>query len=226
MFCASASWPFLLRYHHSAASPSLLSIPSLPTHLPQVRGYLSPSSLLLTLSCQLSLTSWQVDTHPLPGGGVWLRYRQGVDAIWTGLGLPTEEMSYEDRLEYVDRTDDRAEDTADNTTGHTKGDSKKGKKGGKRGDSKSERKGDKRDQTVDTDSPTTRPTKRSSRAAKDLRRAYYRKSLQWHPDRWASMPALYLPAVQGVFELVSGAYQQLSQALALAGDESAADAYA
>ena len=34
------------------------------------------------------------------------------------------------------------------------------------------------------------------RGGRDLRRAYYRKSLQWHPDRWAGMPALYLPAVQ------------------------------
>ena len=143
--------------------------------------------------------------------GVWVRYRLGVDAIWTGLGLPTEEMSYEDRLGYVERTEEGTEEGGAEGEGGRRrrgggADKKGGKKGGKRGDTTGAKKG------------------RSSRAAKDLRRAYYRTSLQWHPDRWASMPALYLPAVQGVFELVSGAYQQLSRALA--PDDPVEDAYA
>ena len=35
-------------------------------------------------------------------------------------------------------------------------------------------------------------------------------SLLWHPDRWVSYPALYVPAVQGIFELISNAYNALS----------------
>ena len=43
---------------------------------------------------------------------------------------------------------------------------------------------------------------------KDVRRAYYRKSLQWHPDRWAGMP-IYSLVVQGAFELINEAYEGL-----------------
>lgn len=43
---------------------------------------------------------------------------------------------------------------------------------------------------------------------KDIRRAYYRKSLQWHPDRWAAMP-IYTLVVQGAFELIHEAYEGL-----------------
>ena len=32
--------------------------------------------------------------------------------------------------------------------------------------------------------------------AKDIRRAYYRKSLQWHPDRWSGL-GMYTVAVKG-----------------------------
>eukprot|EP01036_Dinobryon_divergens_P029658 gene29658-38784_t len=44
---------------------------------------------------------------------------------------------------------------------------------------------------------------------KIIRRAYYRKSLQWHPDRWAGLPE-YSVAVQGAFELITEAYETLS----------------
>ncbi len=46
--------------------------------------------------------------------------------------------------------------------------------------------------------------------AKEIRRAYYKKSLQWHPDRWVGME-LYKLAVQGAFELVAEAYRMLTE---------------
>lgn len=49
--------------------------------------------------------------------------------------------------------------------------------------------------------------------SKQIRRAYYRLSLQWHPDRWVVYPA-YRKEVQRVFELVSDAYRQLQAAAA------------
>lgn len=44
---------------------------------------------------------------------------------------------------------------------------------------------------------------------KEVRRAYYKKSLQWHPDRWAGMP-IYSLVVQGAFELINEAYEAIS----------------
>ena len=46
-------------------------------------------------------------------------------------------------------------------------------------------------------------------AQKEIRRAYYRKSLQWHPDRWAGM-GMYALAVQGAFELINEGYNILT----------------
>jgi hypothetical protein len=51
--------------------------------------------------------------------------------------------------------------------------------------------------------------KRERAAQKEIRRAYYRRSLQWHPDRWAGL-GMYALAVQGAFELVNEAYNALT----------------
>ena len=51
--------------------------------------------------------------------------------------------------------------------------------------------------------------KKKKELMKIIRRAYYRKSLQWHPDRWAGLPE-YTVAVQGAFELITEAYETLS----------------
>jgi hypothetical protein len=45
---------------------------------------------------------------------------------------------------------------------------------------------------------------------KTLKRAYYKKSLQWHPDRWVGL-SQYSVAVQAAFELVHEAYDHLQQ---------------
>ena len=47
---------------------------------------------------------------------------------------------------------------------------------------------------------------------RDVRRAYYHKSLEWHPDRWAKHPA-YVDRAKDVFELVSEAYVGLQKDL-------------
>ena len=109
----------------------------------------------------------------LPSGlGVWVRYRLGVDSIWTGLGLPSEETGLEERLGLTNAATHSLSSRFDQqTTDHDTPTSKKKDKKEKDGAG----------------------TKRGSRGAKDLRRAYYRKSLQWHPDRWATMPQIYLP---------------------------------
>jgi len=51
--------------------------------------------------------------------------------------------------------------------------------------------------------------KRERAAQKEIRKAYYRKSLQWHPDRWAGMGMYALP-VQAAFELINEAYNSLT----------------
>ncbi|CAM9915870.1 unnamed protein product [Phaeothamnion confervicola] len=42
-----------------------------------------------------------------------------------------------------------------------------------------------------------------------VRRAYYRLSLAWHPDRWPRHP-LHAPLAQAVFEHVAAAYAELT----------------
>jgi hypothetical protein len=112
--------------------------------------------------------------------------------VWTGKGLPSEEMNYYQRLDLPEGTD----------------------------------------------------------KAKLIRRAYHKKSLEWHPDRWSSMinsvssqkkitsgdqsssnsiskaggvegeftASLYTLAVQGAFELVVEAYKAL-MAITSSSDE-------
>ncbi|GMF19240.1 unnamed protein product [Phytophthora lilii] len=52
----------------------------------------------------------------------------------------------------------------------------------------------------------------TSRAA--IRRAYHRRSLEWHPDKWhilaATLPAAWQQELGGIFALVTQAYDQLS----------------
>merc|ERR1711871_1656246 len=61
-------------------------------------------------------------------------------------------------------------------------------------------------------------SRRRNQIAKELRRAYYKQSLLWHPDRWASMP-LYTTAVSGAFHLITDAYTQLNNYLNEAVEE-------
>lgn len=155
-----------------------------------VSGRLSPSLLMAVLGCLPVFASWAVTVHISPvvsssqGVLIGVQYRAGIEAVWTGHGLPRAEMSPYERLGVPIGCDN----------------------------------------------------------LKQIRTAYYKKSLQWHPDRWSgtfsSMAmseagageengsrqpegeggeggpvALYKLAVQEAFELVAGAYEELLQLL-------------
>ena len=85
-------------------------------------------------------------------GHFWVEYRQGIDSIWTGKGLPSPDQT---PLQMLGLDEER------NLT------------------------------------------------KKEVKRAYYRQSLLWHPDRWSSYPSVYTVAVQGVFEMISDAYKKV-----------------
>ena len=122
------------------------------SYFPRVKGVIPQNMFYDSLLCYETFYRWHVGIYPMPTGLVWLDYKAGVDAIWTGVNLPMMEHSFEQRLELI-------------------------------------------------------PS--SSTKLKDIRRAYYRKSLQWHPDRWVGMP-IYSVVVQGAFQLINEAYEFLS----------------
>lgn len=129
---------------------------------PNEIGFLPSHLYLKVLSCRSVFDLWAITSSTLPSGETFVQYRYGIDAIWTGKGLPRVDMSYYDRLE-IPETDDM----------------------------------------------------------KEIRRAYHRKSLQWHPDRWSGLTntltglssELYTIAVRGAFELIAEAYKELSKIL-------------
>jgi hypothetical protein len=49
----------------------------------------------------------------------------------------------------------------------------------------------------------------SRKIIKLIKRAYYRSSLQWHPDRWAGYDPYYQAAIQAIFPLINDAYEKL-----------------
>lgn len=123
-------------------------------------GMLPASYYLKVLTCTRAYDLWGVLTAILPSGVTYVRFRYGIDAVWTGRGLPREEMTYYERLGLHDGITD----------------------------------------------------------SKEIRRAYHKKSLQWHPDRWSALTGntssltseLYSLAVKGAFELIAEAYLALS----------------
>lgn len=133
---------------------------------------------------------WHIDVWIMSDASVWLEYKVGIDSIWTGVGLPSEVMSYEDRLELPDKVLPGAKRSEEGVF------------------------------VVGSEDPSHKAHKSSKQAnkkaldkkavLKNIRRAYYRKSLQWHPDRWAGMSSYHI-AVQGAFELVHEAYEALNR---------------
>jgi hypothetical protein len=128
---------------------------------PNEIGFLSTDHYLKVLSCGSVYELWAVVTSTLPSGETFVQYRYGIDSIWTGKGLPREDMPFHERLEVSETSTD----------------------------------------------------------LKEIRRAYHRKSLQWHPDRWSGLTntlnglssELYIIAVQGAFELIAEAYKELTK---------------
>ena len=130
------------------------------------------------------LAAWHVNAYLQPDGGMWVEYRLGIDAIWTGIGMPKMEMGAEERLGLIGLSNRLPAAAA--TAAATADEAKIGAVAGKKPSRAQER-----------------------QAQKELRRAYYRKSLQWHPDRWVGM-SMYTLAVQGAFELITEAYGELT----------------
>lgn len=116
----------------------------------RLEGRIPLRYLYSVLSCSEVYSSWGVGVEVSSGGVMVANYRSGVDAIWTGVGLPQSDQDFFTRLE------------------------------------------------ID-----------SSSTSREIRRAYYRKSLIWHPDRWAGF-GRYTQVVQGAFELIAEAYMGLS----------------
>jgi hypothetical protein len=124
-------------------------------------GMLPPRLYAQVLLCRNTLDLWSIAVDTLSNGWTHVKYRFGIDSVWTGKGLPREEMSFFERLELREGTTD----------------------------------------------------------LKQIRRAYHKKSLQWHPDRWSALTSntssysseVYTLAVSGAFELIAEAYKGLSE---------------
>lgn len=43
-----------------------------------------------------------------------------------------------------------------------------------------------------------------------IRKAYHKKSLEWHPDRWVAHPE-YMDKAEEAFDLISDAYSKLQE---------------
>lgn len=62
-----------------------------------IRSYLPIQRYLRLLHCAGIFHTWHVSLHA-GQGGFWVEYRNGIDAIWTGRGLPRYEDTFEVRL--------------------------------------------------------------------------------------------------------------------------------
>lgn len=180
-----------LQVFHSQQCSSQGSQIDHEAEFPKVRGWLSSSWMHLMLSCQDMMTSWGVFSQTLGNGDSWIEYKLGIDSIWTGVGFPDEDMPHEDRLELSPKKEEAYFDARRRI--HM-------------GDF--DRIQQSTDISMDSANEGRKLKKLRKTAAKELKRAYYRKSLQWHPDRWAGLPR-YLPVVQSVFELVHDSYEFL-----------------
>ena len=150
----------------------------------------SPRMYLKFLTCTPTFDHWHISWHA-HADGFWVEYKNGIDSIWTGHRLPRDDMSFADILEVPADIVTAAVEQAEEAAKAAKKDLDREKaalavkKEGK---------------------------KRASKVSKIIRRAYYRKSLQWHPDRWVGM-GIYSMIVQTAFEAVTKAHDSLQRML-------------
>lgn len=158
------------------------------SEFPRIRSYSSSSNYLRNILCAEAMTGMHVNSYVNVQGDLWTEYRLGVDSLWTGVGMPRLEMSPMERLGLSTNAEGLiVSDHPDNDKKPLPAKEKKS--------------------TKEKTSGNTR--KRERAMQKEIRRAYYRKSLQWHPDRWAGMGMYALP-VQAAFELINEAYNSLT----------------
>ena len=62
-----------------------------------IRSYLPVQRYLRLLHCAATFDTWHVSLHK-GQAGFWVEFRNGIDAIWTGKGLPRYEDTFEERL--------------------------------------------------------------------------------------------------------------------------------
>lgn len=201
----------------SAVCPSDLSFPSdWQNEFPRESGFFSAAWYLRVMSCEHLVSHiWGVDMHVIPSDFTsFVSYRDGVDSIWTGgAAFPTEEMNMLDRLQ-IPRAEWNEElkstqhniDASRIESSHTiLPDSENVLRAPKK-----TRRSSRGDDIAATISTVDNKHKHLvQRLHKMLRKAFYRKSLQWHPDRWVAHP-FYSDAVKRAFELVNDAYSGLS----------------
>jgi hypothetical protein len=191
--------------------PSAISFPvDWEYEFPKESAYFDSSRYLLALSCESLITNiWGVQLEIFPTDfSSFVSYRDGVDDIWTGgAGFPVDEMNNLDRLQ-IDRREWLEEISTVNRklselNSATPSDDQL---------TPEKHEKSKRSKVTDRQSPSTLDNENKhliSVLHKILKKAFYRKSLQWHPDRWTTH-TFYSEAVQRASELVNEAYSELT----------------
>jgi hypothetical protein len=72
--------PFMLVFKNSFCSVERDWI----EYFPKTRSYLNSKYYLQNIYCQEKLRDWFVDAFLNVDGSMWIEYRVGIDAIWTG----------------------------------------------------------------------------------------------------------------------------------------------
>jgi hypothetical protein len=164
---------------------------------PLIRSYHPEQYYLLNAYCAANADLFASQYHMmlslLPSGQLFLEYRIGIDSIWTGVGLPRLEMTPVERLQLINLPSSQS--LLDGMTGS--------------------------DVKLNVRQRRKEIKQRQSQQKeilKTIKRAYYKMSLLWHPDRWAAYPA-YLPIVQNIFPLISEAYEELVNEYSISLDD-------
>jgi len=174
-------------------------------YFPKIRSFSSSQKYLQNLFCVAYLREWFVDAFLNADGSMWIEYRVGIDSIWTGIGLPRVEMSYGEKLglSLLSNTT-----TTTTTTMMTKKTIHRNNNNSIEYTENNKQQENNKQENKQAKRKQNNLQSLRKKTQKKIKRAYYKQSLQWHPDRWTSMP-IYSIAVQGAFELISEAYQFL-----------------